>query len=339
MATLTADLGVDLGTSHTRIVARGKAAVLVDVPTVVATAPRARGREVVAVGDDARKMIGRTPEGTRVVRPVRAGVVADFEATEQLLKALLQQVSGRSLRKPRLLVCIPTGTTEVERRAVMDSAKAAGAGAVLLVASPVAAALGVDLPVQEPVASMVVDIGGGRTHVAVTSLGGLVVARSAPIAGDVLDEAIGAWLKDRHGLQVGERTCETLKLRVGTLVPELHHDDRMRVRGRDLGTGRPAELDVTSEDVAEALLGPTNTIRRLVLEALAETPPELAADIVDRGMILCGGTSALRGLDARLRDDTALPVLQAEEPTLAVARGAARLLEETALLERVATTV
>ncbi|MCA9490613.1 MAG: rod shape-determining protein [Myxococcales bacterium] len=338
MAATTADLAVDLGTSRTRVVGKGAQPMLLDVPTVVATASRGRKQEVVAVGEDARKMIGRTPEGTRVLRPVRGGVVADFEATEQLLRALLKQVGGRSLRKPRLLVCIPYGTTEVERRAVADSAKAAGAGSVLLAVSPIAAALGADLPVQDPVASMIVDLGGGRTHTAVTSLGGLVVARSAQVAGDDLDEAIGAWLEANRGLQIGERTCETLKTRVGTLIPELHHDLQMRVRGRDLSTGRPAELEVTSDDVAAAIGDTALRIRQLVLDTLAATPPELAADIVDRGMILCGGTSDLRGLDARLRDDTALPVLRAEDPVTCVARGAARLLADTTLLERVATT-
>jgi rod shape-determining protein MreB len=338
MAAQSPNFAVDLGTSHTRIASRG-GAILVDVPTVVATAQRSRGREVVAVGDEARKMVGRTPEGTRVVRPVRRGVVADFEATEQLLRALLLQLGNTGLRKPRLLISTPTGVTEVERRAVMDSAKAAGAGHVLLVPSPVCAALGADLPVHEPVGSMVVDLGGGRAHVAVLSLGGMVVHRSLAIAGDDLDEAIAAALRNRSGLAVGERSCETLKLRVGTLIPELHHDLHMRVRGRDLGSGHPVELDITADDLAQALTPPTDQIRALVREVLAETPPELAADIVERGMILCGGTSLLRGLDARLRDDTGLPVLQAEAPTLAVARGAARLLDDPALLARLASAL
>ena len=194
MSRIAADLGVDLGTSSTRIVARGRGIVL-DVPTVLATAARARGREVVAVGEDAKKMIGRTPEGTHVVRPVRAGVVADFEATEQLLRALLKEVGGSSLRRPRLLVAIPSGTTEVERRAVQESARAAGSGQVLLVATPLAAAVGADLPVSDPVGSMIVDAGGGRTHVAILSLGGLVVRRSVQVAGDDLDDAIGLWLR------------------------------------------------------------------------------------------------------------------------------------------------
>lgn len=332
---VAADLAVDLGTASTRVVVRGKG-IVVDVPSVVATAARPRGREVVAVGDDAKKMIGRTPEGTRVVRPVRGGVVADFEATEQLLAALLRRATGRSLRRPRLLVTIPTGTTEVERRAVAESARAAGAGEVLLVASPIAAALGAGLPVNDPVGSMIVDVGGGRTHVAVLSLGGLVVRRSLQLAGDDLDDAITAWLRRKHGLLVGERTAETLKIRVGTVVPEASPELRMRIRGRDLSSGRPAEVDVTGDDVAQALSDAIGRIRKVVLEALQETPPELAADIVDRGVLLCGGTSHLRGLDARLRDDTGLPVLQAEAPESCVARGAGLLLDDADLLDRVA---
>jgi rod shape-determining protein MreB and related proteins len=322
-----ADLGVDLGTASTRVVARGRGVVL-DVPSVVATAPRARGREVVAIGEEARKMIGRVPEGTKVSRPVRGGVVADFEATEQLVRALLKQAGGSGLRKPRLLVAIPSGTTEVERRAVQDSAHAAGAGQVWLVPAPLAAAIGADLPVQDAVGSMIVDVGAGRTHVAVVSLGGLVVCRSQQVAGDHLDDAIALWLRTEHALVVGERTAETLKIRVGSVTPEIHHDLQMRVRGRDLPTGRPRELDVASHDVASAIGGAIERVRELVLEALQETPPELAADIVDRGVLLCGGTSHLRGLDARLRDDTGLPVLQAEQPTGCVARGLARMLDE-----------
>lgn len=335
MAPRLPNYAVDLGTSHTRIATKG-GQVLADVPTVVTTGSRAR--EVVAIGDEARRMVGRTPGELRVVRPVRKGVVADFEATEHLLRALLQKVGGTGgLRKPRLLISIPTGVTEVERRAVMDSAKAAGAGHVLLVPSPACAALGADLPLADPVGSMVVDLGGGRAHVAVTALGGMVVHRSIAVAGDDLDDAIASSLRTRSGLVVGERSCETLKQRVGTLIPELHHDLQMRVRGRDVASGRPVELDVSADDVAQALTPATDQIRALVRAVLADTPPELASDIVDRGMILCGGTSLLRGLDARLRDDTGLPVLQAESPTMCVIRGASRLLEEPALLDRLAS--
>lgn len=330
-----ADLGVDLGTASTRVVARGRGVVL-DVPSVVATASRPRGREVVAVGDDARKMIGRVPEGTRVARPVRGGVVADFEATEQLLRALLAKAGAGGLRKPRLLVGVPSGTTEVERRAVQDSARAAGAGHVALVPCALAAAMGAELPVADAVGSMIVDVGAGRTHVAVVSLGGLVVQRSLQVAGDDLDEALAGWLREQHALVVGERTAETLKVRVGTVTPSVHADLKMRIRGRDVPSGRPREVDVTAHDVALALADGVQRIQQLVLDALRETPPELAADIVDRGVIVCGGTSALRGLDTRLKDDTGLPVLQAEHPTACVARGLGRLLDEDpVVLERI----
>lgn len=332
-----ADLGVDLGTANTRIVARGRGIVL-DVPSAVATAARAKGREVVAVGEDAKKMIGRTPEGVRVVRPVRGGLVADFEATEQLLRALLKQVGGSSLRKPRLLVCIPSGTAEAERRAVQESARAAGAGAVLLVPAPLAAAIGADLPVHDAVGSMIVDVGGGRTHVAVLALGGMVVRRSLQVAGDDLDDAVMAWLRTTHNLLVGERTAETLKVRVGSLTPSQHQELRMRIRGRDTTTGRPRELDVSAADVATAVDETVRQVRAVILEALRETPPELSADIVERGVLICGGTSHLRGLDTVLREDTGLAVLQAEHPTHCVVRGAERLLDDAAFLERVAST-
>ncbi len=307
------------------------------IPTAVATATGPRGREVVAVGEEARRMMGRTPEGTKVVRPVRGGVVADFEATEQLLASLLETKGGRTLRRLRLLVTIPSGTTEVERRAVQESARAAGAGQVLLVAAPMAAAIGAELPVSDAVGSMIVDVGAGRTHVAVLALGGLVVRRSLAVAGDDLDEAIQTWLRRHAGLLVGERTAETLKIRAGTVTPGVHHELRLRVRGRDLATARPTERDVTSAEVALAIEEVVGRIRGAVREGLQETPPELAADIVGRGVLLCGGTSELRGLDAHLKEDTGLAVLLAEHPLDCVALGAGRLLEDTSLLDRVAS--
>ncbi len=333
-----ADLAVDLGTSSTRIVARGRG-VVVDVPTVIATAARVRGREIVAVGEDARRMIGRTPAGTTVVRPVRGGVIADFEATEQLLRALFKQVGGSAFRRPKVLICIPSGTTEVERRAVQESARAAGAGNVFLAATSLLAAVGADLQVTDPVGSMIVDVGGGRSEVGITSLGGLVVGKSLQVAGDDFDEAIGAWLRRERNLLIGERTAETLKVRVASLTPEAHEDLRMRIRGRDLGTGTPKELEVTAADLHAAISETVGRIRRVFLQSLQETPPELSADIIDRGVLLCGGSSHLRGLDTLLREDSGLPVLQAEEPEHCVAKGAARLLDDPALFERITTTL
>ena len=332
---IAADIAVDLGSSHTRVVLRGHG-VVVDVPTVVATADRQGGRELVAIGHDAHQMMGRAPAGTHVVRPVRGGVIADFESTERLLRELFSKVGQATLRRPRVLVCVPSGTSDVERRAVQESARAAGAGTVLLVSSPIAAALGAELPIHEPVASMIVDLGAGRSHVAILSIGGIVVRGSVPIAGDELDAAIVAWLRQEVGLLIGERTAETLKVRVASLTPEVHLDYAMRIRGRDEATGRPREVEVTAETLHHAIDPTVARIRRLVLDTLGETPPELSADIVDRGLLLCGGTSHLRGLDDVLRHDTGLPVLQVEEPERCVARGADVLLQDLELLERVA---
>lgn len=328
----SADLVVDLGTSNTRLAVRGKG-VVVDQPSVVATQSGPRGRDVVAVGEDARRMLGRTPAGTQVDRPVRDGVVADFEATEQLLRHLLRRLPGRSLLRPRLLVCIPSGATEVERRAVTDATRAAGGRDVQLVATALAAAAGAGLNVSDPVGNLIIDVGGGRVEAAVTSLGGLVVQRSVPVAGDAMDQAIRTWLRDARGLQVGERTAEQLKRRIGSATP-VEDPATMRIRGRDLESGSPRELDLDSNDLVEALQPVVNAIRDAVLQTLRETPPELAADVVDRGALVCGGGARLHGLTDMLRDATGLPVLLAENPEHAVAIGAARMLEEPELLAR-----
>ncbi|MBA2320849.1 MAG: rod shape-determining protein [Deltaproteobacteria bacterium] len=338
MARQPAELAIDLGSSYTRIALRGRGVVL-EEPTVVATELAARGREVVAVGTEAREMIGRTPAGISVVRPVRHGVVADFEATERLLERLLSRVVGRSIVKPRVLVCIPAETTEVQRRAVQDATRAAGAREVWLMPGVLAAAIGAELPVSRPVGSLVVDTGGGRTEAGVISLGGLVVRRSVAVGGDEADEAIANWARDVRGVTIGERTAEAIKLRVGAALAEAGEERgrplQMRVRGRDIQSGSPREIDVSSSDVAEALSGVVSGIRHVVLETLRETPPELAADIVDRGLILCGGGAALRGLDMLLRTDTGLPVLRADEPPRCTARGAGLVLDDAALFARV----
>jgi rod shape-determining protein MreB len=337
------DVAVDLGSAYTRIVGQGRG-VLLEEPTVVATQVGPRGRDVVAVGTEAREMIGRTPGGITVVRPVRGGVVADFEATEQLLRQLFARALGRSLLRPRVLVGVPTGTTEVQRRAVQDSARAAGAREVYLTATPLLAAIGADLPVQKPVGSMIVDLGAGRIEIGVTALGGLVVRKSAAFGGDALDQAIGAWTQSEHGVLIGERTAEAVKLRVGSAILDDDGDaghprhPPMRVRGRDLEHGAPREIDIRPSDVAYAVRPVTDAVRKLVLEALAETPPELAADLVDRGIFLSGGVAQLRGLDVLLRADTGLPVLQADSPARCAALGAAHALDDTALLDRILST-
>lgn len=327
------DIAIDLGTSSTRVVARGRGVVL-EVPTVVASQAGPRGREIVAVGDEAKKMLGRTPAGTEVIRPLRNGVVADFEATEHLLRELLQRSGYRTLLKPRILVCIPSSHTEVERRAVQESARAAGGRDVSLVPSPMVAAIGAELPVNGPVGSMIVDVGGGRTEVAVVSLGGMVVSQSVRVAGDAMDEAIVAAVRRHHDLLIGERTAEGIKTRIGTAMP-IEPALVTRIRGRDMNEGVPREIDLTSTDIAEALAEPIARIRDAVLATLRETPPELAADILQRGIILCGGGSKVRGLDQVLRDATGLPVLQADDAFRCVALGAARLLEDEELHDRV----
>lgn len=328
----TADLSVDLGTSNTRLGLRGRG-VVVEQPSYVAIQAGARGREVVAIGQEARRMVGRTPAGTQVVRPVRDGVVADFEATEQLLRHLLKRVPNTGLLRPRLLVCIPSSTTEVERRAVTESTRAAGGRDVLLVATALAAAVGAGLAIAEPVGNMIVDVGGGRVEVAITSLGGLVVRRSVPLAGDAMDDAIRRWLRQARGLQVGERTAEMLKRRVGSAVP-VPSPPQMRIRGRDLETGAPRELDVTANELVEPLGTMVERIRDIVLEVLRETPPELAADIVAQGVLVCGGSARLNGLTDVLRDATGLPVLLADDPDRCVALGAVKMLDDPRLLHR-----
>lgn len=331
-ARATADVAIDLGTAYTRLVVRGKGMVL-EAPSVVATRASARGREVVAIGAEARKMLGRAPAGITVERPVRGGIVANFEATELLIRALLAQAGRSGLMRPRVLVCIPPDTTDVERRAVQESTRAAGARDVVLVGTPLVAALGAGVPVDRPTGSIVIDVGAGRTDVGVVSLGGLVVRRSIHVAGDVMDVAITDWLRVHHNLLVGERTAEAVKVRLGCAAL-VGPPDTMRVRGRDLPTGSPRELDLRSSEIGDALHHAVQAIRAITLEALAQTPPEVSADIIDRGILLAGGGSGLTGLDAMLRDATGLPVLRAEDAAHCVARGAAALLEQPALFAR-----
>lgn len=332
MARLAADVAVDLGTATTRVVVRGRGLVA-EEPTVVATT----GGEAVTIGEAARQMLGRAPTGTTVVQPIQGGVVADFEATERLLHALLRSASPRSLLRPRLLVCVPAETTEVERRAVQDSARSAGAREVYLVAAPMAAAIGAGLPVLEPVGSMILDIGAGQTEVAVISLGGMVVRQSVRVAGDAMDEALTHWLRSRKNLVIGAQAARELKHAIGSALPS-SRPQAQRVRGRDLATGKPREVEVRSDDIAAAFAEPVARIRDAVLDLLARTPPELSSDIIDRGVILCGGTSRLPGLDRVLREATGLPILGAEHPLHCAALGAGALLEDGALFERVAMT-
>ncbi len=331
---LAHDLAIDLGTSTTRVYVRGRG-IVVEEPSVVAVERTRSGTRVVAIGAEAKRMVGRTPEHITAARPIREGVIADFELAESLLRACLSLALGnRPLVKPRLVICIPFGITEVERRAVQESARAAGAREVALVGKPIAAAVGAGLPINDPVGNLAIDIGGGTTEVGVISLGGVVSSSSIRVAGDAMDKAIADWIRRRHNVLVGERTAEEVKLRVGCVqLPD--EPRRVQVRGRDLSTGIPREVTLESADACEALAEPAEQILEAIRATLERTPPELAADIVDQGMVLCGGASMLPGLAAMIRDATELPVVLAEDPRRCAVLGAGQLLEDPETLARV----
>jgi len=325
---LAREIAIDLGTSNTRIWVRGRGVVCRE-PSYVAVEEDDRGRRrVVAVGSEARALLGRTPPGVQVVRPIREGVVADFQATEDLLSHLVRRVhGGRPVAGPRTVVAIPFGTTEVERRAVRDSAEAAGARRVSLVEQPVAAALGAGLDISPPEGNLVADVGGGTTEVAVLSLGGIVHSRSARTGGDTLDQALVAAVEARHGLTLGPRTAEDLKIRLGSALPGLVEGE-YEVRGRDARTGFPRATRVAATEVVEALEAPLASIVDVIRAALDRTPPELVSDIADKGIVLTGGCALLRGLDERIRRVTGLPVVVVDDPWSTVVTGAGRMLED-----------
>ena len=331
---LAHDLAIDLGTSNTLVYVRGRG-LAVEEPSVVAVERGRGGAHVVAVGGEAKRMVGRTPEHISADSPIRDGVIADFALAEALLRACIQRALGaRPLVRPRVVVCVPFGITEVERRAVQESARAAGAREVSLVAKPMAAALGAGLPISEPLGNLIVDIGGGTTEVGVISLGGMVASASLRVAGNQMDEAIAAWIRKRHNILIGERTAEEVKLGVGSAIipaePQVFH-----VKGRDLGTGIPREIALSSADTAEALSEPLGLIAEVIRHTLERTPPELASDIVDNGMVLCGGASLLPGLVTWLRERTDLPVNLAGDPRRCAVLGAGYLLEHPDVLARV----
>lgn len=326
------DLAIDLGTANTRVATKS-GQVLLDVPSVVAF-EALRQVSSVTIGEDAKRMLGRAPQGTNVVQPIRNGIVSDFHATEILLKAILKKLPGKPLTRPRLLICTPSEITEAERRAVQESARAAGGREVTLVPRAMASAVGVGLPIQEPVGSMVIDIGAGRTEVAVISLGGMVVRKSMAIAGDAMEAAIVTWLMNHQKISIGERTAAKLKLRIGSAIA-VERQEQLRIRGRDLGGGNPKELALSTNHIAQAMFPVIQAIQEMVAEVLAQTPPELSADIMDRGILLCGGASQLAGLDQVLRQFTGLPVLGVENPGQAAARGAAKILASNELYDRI----
>ncbi|MDZ4815223.1 MAG: rod shape-determining protein [Verrucomicrobiota bacterium] len=327
------DIGIDLGTANTLIYVRGRGIVLRE-PSVVAV--KQGTNKVLAVGDEAKRMLGRTPGNIVAVRPLKDGVIADFEITEAMLRYFIKKVHSRKkLVRPRVVIGVPSGITEVEKRAVKDSATHAGAREVYLIEEPMAAAIGVGLPVQEPAGNMIIDIGGGTTEVALISLAGIVYARSVRVAGDEFDEAIVQYMKRAYNLMIGERTAEDIKIKVGSAF-QLEQEMTMEVKGRDLIAGLPKTLTVTSQEVREALLEPISTIVESVRITLERCPPELSADLVERGMVLAGGGALLRGLDRLLAEETGLPVHVAEDPLSAVAEGTGKVLEQANILKDIA---
>jgi len=329
------DIGIDLGTANTLVYVKDHG-ILLREPSVVAV--KTGTNEVVAVGDDAKRMLGRTPGGITAIRPLKDGVIADFRVTEAMLRHFIRKVHNRrSMVRPRVVIAVPSGITEVEKRAVKESAEQAGAREVYLMEEPMAAAIGVGLPVQEAAGNMIVDIGGGTTEVAIISLSGIVYARSVRVAGDELDEAIINYMKRAYNLMIGERTAEEIKLRIGSAFP-MGKEATMEVKGRDMVAGLPKTITITSQEVREAMLEPLNTIIDAVRTTLERCPPELSADLVDRGIMLAGGGALLRGLDKLLQEETALPVHVAEDPLSAVAEGTGRVLSELEFLRKVGTT-
>ena len=331
------DLAIDLGTANTLIYVKNQG-VVCNEPSVVAVQQRNErgGKKVLAVGAEAKRMLGRTPGSIVAIRPLKDGVIADFEITEAMLRYFIQKVHNRrTLVRPRIIVGVPFGITEVEKRAVRESAESAGAREVYLIEEPMAAAIGAGLPITEPTGNMIVDIGGGTTEVAVISLSGIVFSRSVRVGGDKMDEAIAQFIKRKYNLLVGERTAELIKITIGSAYPG-DEIQTMEIKGRDLVAGVPKTVVITDEEIRDSLLEPINQIVEAVRLSLERTPPELASDIVDRGIVLAGGGALLRNLDILLREETGLPVMMAEDPLTAVVMGAGKALDEIALLREVA---
>jgi rod shape-determining protein MreB len=323
-------MAVDLGTANTLVYVRGRGIVLSE-PSVVAIDQRTN--EVHAVGIEAKRMLGRTPGNITAIRPLKDGVIADFDVTEQMLRHFIQKVHQNRWAHPRVVVCVPSGVTGVEKRAVEEATLSAGARQAYLIEEPMAAAIGAGLPVAEPTGNMVVDIGGGTTEVAVISLGGIVVAQSIRVGGDEMDEAIINWVKREYKLMIGSQTSEEVKLEIGSAYP-LHEEVQAEIRGRDMITGLPKTVVLSSEEVREALEEPVSQIVDAVKSTLDKTPPELASDIMDRGIMLAGGGALLQGLDERLRQETEMPIHVAESPLTCVAVGSGRSLEEFEVMRR-----
>jgi rod shape-determining protein MreB and related proteins len=329
------DLAIDLGTANTLVYVKGKGIVLSE-PSVVAVRKDNRGyNKVLAVGREAKLMLGRTPGNIVAIRPMKDGVIADFEVTEAMLRHFIRKVHNRrTLLRPRIIICVPSGITQVEKRAVRESAESAGAREVYLIEEPMAAAIGAGLPITEPTSNMVVDIGGGTTEVAVISLAGIVFSKSVRVGGDKIDEAILQYVKRKYNLLIGERTAEVIKTTIGTAYPQ-EEPESIEVKGRDLVSGIPKTLTIDSEEVRLAISEQIDTIIEVVKMALEQTPPELAADIVDRGIFLTGGGALLKNLDVLLKEETGLPINIAEDPLSAVVLGSGKTLENIELLKEV----
>ena len=337
---LSSDMAIDLGTANTLVYVKGRGIVL-NEPSVVAIMNKGGKKQVLEVGNAAKMMLGRTPGNIEAIRPMRDGVIADFEVAEEMIKHFIRKVHNRrSFANPMIIICVPSGATAVERRAIQESALSAGARRVYLIEEPMAAAIGADLPVTEATGSMIVDIGGGTTEVAVLSLGGIVYARSVRVGGDKMDDAIISYIRRHHNLLVGEASAERIKKEVGCArAPEKAQETRIEIKGRDLLNGVPKEIIISQAQIADALQEPVSQIVEAVKVALEATPPELAADIVDKGIVLTGGGSLLTNLDQVLRDETGLPVSIADEPLSCVALGTGKVLEHINTHKQVLSSV
>lgn len=331
---LSNDLAIDLGTANTVLYVKGKGIVLRE-PSVVAVRQDGRGSKVLAVGQEAKLMLGKTPGNINAIRPIKDGVIADFEVTEAMLRYFINKVHNRrTLVHPRIMISVPSGITQVEKRAVKESAESAGAREVYLIEEPMAAAIGANLPITEPTANMIVDIGGGTTEVAVISLAGIVYAKSVRVAGDKMDESILQYIKRKHNLAIGERTAELIKTTIGNVIPEEPYET-MDVKGRDLVSGVPKTLTITADEIQFAITEQVDVIVDAVRVALEVTPPELAADIVDQGIVLTGGGALLKSLDRRLKEETGMPIIVAEDPLSSVVLGSGQALDNLDILREV----